>query len=429
METTLDRHASKTEADPRDRGGRLAAGAAVVVIGLAICALRAGSLYWLWYGPWLRLYSLLATAFILTRLAIAAAYRPPADRGHLPTLSIVISAMNEEGLIAKTIGHCFRSRYPADRFEVIAIDDGSTDGTWRAMQEAHAEFPRLKLIRFEENRGKREGMTAGVLEAKGELIVFVDSDTLLEPDGLYNLAQPFVDPAVGAVSGHILIDIDPSNFISKMESVRYYVSHRLLKASESVFGAVTCCPGPFSAYRREAVLNILERWRQQRFLGVRATFGDDRSLTNFILRDYKILFHDGARCATAAPESWKKFFRQQARWKKSWMRETMRACCFMWREHPVAAISYYVGVLLTVVGPLTVLRALLYSPMTAASVPAYYLVGLALGYLFLSLICLYFTRSRYWYFGLAFAWLYIFVLSWQNYYAMFTLNRTAWGTR
>ena len=99
-----------------------------------------------------------------------------------------------------------------------------------------------------------------------------------------------------------------------MQDVRYYVAFRVLKAAESVFGAVTCCPGCFSAYRRQCVLPVLDRWLNQRFLGVRATFGDDRSLTNFLLRHYKVIYSSTAVATTVVPETHAQFLRQQLRW-------------------------------------------------------------------------------------------------------------------
>src|SRR5581483_11264897 len=159
----------------------------------------------------------------------------------------------------------------------------------------------------------------------------------------YRIVQPFADPKIGAVSGHILAVEEKDNFISKMEAVRYYVSHRIMKAAESIFGTVTCCPGAFSAYRRSAVVKIIPTWLKQTFMGAPATFGDDRSLTNYILRDFQVIYHAGALCLTYVPKTMFQFFRQQLRWKKSWARETTVAVRIMYKKHPVAALFYYLG--------------------------------------------------------------------------------------
>ena len=314
------------------RPRKILAGIGIFVLAVAICIFKVHNLISFWYAPLLEAYSLLAAAFVLSRAALSMLYREPQDHGYLPTLSIVIAAKNEGVHIADTIHHCFRSRYPLDRMEVIAIDDGSTDDTWQHMTALEAQYPRLKNFRFEKNKGKRHGMAYGAEKASGEILVYVDSDSYVEPEAVYRIVQPFVDRRIGAVSGHILAIEEENNFISKMEAARYYVSHRIMKAAESVFGAVTCCPGAFSAYRRSCVLRVLPTWLNQRFLGTAATFGDDRSLTNYILRTHQVIYHAGARCVTYVPDAWRKFFKQQLRWKKSWARETTVAARLMYQK-------------------------------------------------------------------------------------------------
>lgn len=403
--------------------------AAAATLALA-CVLKYYNVRWFWYNPWLHAYSLLVTVFILSRAAIALCYREPKDRGFLPTVSLIIAVKNEEAHIAETIHCCYASRYPAGRFEVLVIDDGSTDRTWEIVQALGQRYAALRAFQLPDGEhGKRHAMALGTQRGTGEIVVVVDSDSLLERDALYKIVQPFADERVGAVAGHVEVVVDPANPISKMEAVRYFISHRFMKAAESVFGAVTCCSGAFSAYRREAVLRILPQWLHQTFCGVRSTFGDDRSLTNFILRSSRVVFHHGARCRTYVPDAWQKYFRQQLRWKKSWTRETLVATRIIYRKHPVAALSYYTGILLTLVAPMMVLRNVVYLPIVHAQTCVPYLAGLTLIYLFFCTFYYYFTRSRYWLYGFSFALLYVGVLSWQNYYAIATVRRSHWGTR
>jgi len=357
-------------------------------------------------------------------------YREPQDHGMLKSLSVVLSVKNEEDHIAEVVRRCFQARYPADKMELIVIDDGSTDRTWDVLKRLAPQYNKLTIHRFKRNKGKRHGMAWGALQSQSEILVFMDSDSMLEPEAFYRIIQPFHDERVGAVAGHTDIIVEPNNFISKIEAVRYFVSQRVMKAAESVFGAVTCCPGPLSAYRREAVLRILNGWLNQKFMGAAATFGDDRSLTNRILRDYRIVYHAGARCRTFAPEKWRTFLKQQLRWKKSWARETLSAACHMWREHPVAAMSYYLSIVITLTSPFAVLRAFVYSPIVLgafACVP--YVMGLMLVFLLLGAVYYYHTQSRYWYYGLIFAAVYSWIFSLQTYYAIMTVRENHWGTR
>jgi hyaluronan synthase len=405
------------------------AGLMCLGLGCLIVLLKAHNVRFFWYEPFLQAYSLLAAGFVLTRVLFASFYRVPRDMNFLPTVTLVIAAKNEKDNIAETVECCFRSAYPPELMEVIAVDDGSDDGTWEVLESLRAAYPRLRPHRFEENKGKRHAMAFGAEQARGQVLVYVDSDSFPEPDALYKIVQPFADARVGAVSGHVLAVVEDHNFISKMESVRYYVSHRLMKAAESVFGAVTCCPGAFSAYRRDAVMAVLPAWLGQRFLGTAATFGDDRSLTNFILRRHSVVYHAGALCHTYVPDTWRKFIRQQLRWKKSWMRETTVAARVILRKNPLAALSYYAGVVLTLLSTLVAVRALVVLPIVFGLAPWSYLGGLFLMYLLLCMLFAYFTDHSYWYYGLAFAGLYLCFFTFQNYYAMLTVNRNHWGTR
>lgn len=400
-----------------------------IVIMLLVLYFKYFNYRWFWYDPVFQFYSLGVALYITTRAGFSAFYRAPGDHHHQPSITVAIAVKNEEDAIAQTVRHCFEANYPSERLEVIVVDDGSTDGTWDLLKGLEAEFPRLRLFQFPHNRGKRHAMALCAREATGEILVYVDSDSFVEKDSIYKLVQPFVDPQIGAVAGHIAITVDDHWILSKMERVRYFVSHRVIKASESLFDAVTCCSGAFSAYRRSEVLKVLDGWLNQTFLGTQCTFGDDRSLTNAILRNNKVIFHHEALAWTRAPETWSKFFRQQLRWKKSWTRETWVAAQILYRKHPIAALSYYASVFMTLISPLIVLRALVIMPLIASATVLPYLTGLALIYLFFCLVFRYYTESRYWVYGLAFAALYVLVLCWQNYYAIATVRRTHWGTR
>ena len=394
-----------------------------------ICWLKVQNILFFWYAPVFQIYSLAASGFVLSRVILCMFYREPPDRNYTPTVTVVVPYKNEGAHIADTIDHIYASEYPTDKIEVIAIDDGSTDESWSVVESQRSRYPTLRSFQFPKNRGKRDAMALGAQEASGEILVYIDSDSNVAPDGIYKLVQPFVDPGIGAVAGHILVIVEPKNIISKMESVRYYIAHRIVKAVESIFGAVTCCSGAFSAYRRSVVLPVLPQWLNQMFLGTRATFGDDRSLTNFVLKTHRVIFHFGAHCSTYVPNRWPQFFRQQLRWKKSWTRETLVASRILWKKHPIAAISYYQSVLLTLMSPFIVLRAVILHPLLSGGHPGTYMLGLCLVYFFLCVVYYYFTRSRYWFYGMAFAWLYVGALCWMNYYAMVTVTRTQWGTR
>lgn len=396
-------------------------------------------LYWIWiakdsglaalfHDPLFYAYSLLVTFYVLMRFILAPLYRPHADVGYRPTCSIVIPAFNEEGCIEATIDACLTSDYPADRLEVVVIDDGSTDGTWARMLAARERHPNIVCVRFPENRGKRAGMAEGIRRSSGEVCVFIDSDSVIEPDGLSYLVADFDEPKVGAVVGHAEVLNKTANWLTRMQQVRYYIAFRVIKGSESIFSAVTCASGCFSAYRRTALLEVLDRWESQRFLGRPATFGDDRALTNYVLASWKITYQSKARSHTLCPERARVFAVQQLRWKKSWLRESLHVSKFIWRKNPVAATLTYLGCLFPWVAPVVVLHSLWFRALGVGS-PLFYLMG---AYVMAVLYSLYYAisrRSPLWWHGITFVAIYMFFLVWQTYYALATIRNTNWGTR
>ncbi|MDP1845798.1 MAG: glycosyltransferase [Candidatus Moranbacteria bacterium] len=386
-----------------------------------------------WY-----IYSLLAGTFLVSRLPLAfmhkdayANSREKNDNYIYPNVSFIIAAKNEEESIYKTIEACMESDYPAE-MECIAIDDGSTDKTLSEMQRASVAFgsDEVRAVTLGVNKGKREAMFEGVRLSKNEIIVFVDSDSFLEKGALRLLIHHFSDDKVGAVSGNTGVANHCSNLLTKMQSIRYAVSFDIFKSSESYFGVVTCCPGCFSAYRMKAITPVLSSWRNQMFMGTRSTFGDDRSLTNFVLRDWKVAYCESAKATTIVPEKYMKFLKQQLRWKKSWIREGFVSSSFMWKKHPIAALSFYVNLILPTLGPFVV-GWVLY--MTIAHYNLLFLITFLFGVTTVGLLYSTFLfiiqREKYWLYMPAFSIFYTLIMIWQMPYAILTLRKTHWGTR
>lgn len=303
------------------------------------------------------LYSLLITVYILSRFLLSFFHRPVAfNPAYQPSVTFVVPAKNEAGNIAETLRRFSQINYPLDQVEIIAINDGSTDRTGEEMRQVAREIghlvKRFEVVDWPTNRGKRHGMAEGVKRAEHDIIIFVDSDSFIEPDCVKHLTKYFADPEVGAVSGHTDVYNRNVNLLTQMQDVRYYIAFRVYKAAESVFGNVTCCPGCCSAYRRSYLLEFIDEWLGQTFLGERCTFGDDRSLTNFIIRKYRAVYSPEARAKTVVPDTFRQYLRQQQRWKKSWIRETFIASAFMWRRNIFAALSFYAYVFLALVSPI-----------------------------------------------------------------------------
>ena len=341
----------------------------------------------------------------------------------------MIPAMNEQAAIETTLASIFALDYPQRLLSVFAVDDGSTDATWERMAFAARRFPNLHAIRFSHNRGKRAAMAAGIRATDAEIVCFVDSDSTLEPDALREIIKPFRDRRVAAVTGHADVQNRAYNVLTLLQQVRYFVAFRVIKGSESIFGAVTCASGCFSAYRRDRLLEVLPAWETQSFLGREATFGDDRALTNMLLKRSRVVYQSTARCATNVPHKFKGFLVQQTRWKKSWLRESLIASTFFWRKNPIASIPTYASNIFPIVAPIVIFHACIWNPIMHGADPWMYLVGLYAMAVLYSLYYGFTRRKPYWWAGIAFVLLYATVLIWQTYWAIATARKTAWGTR
>jgi len=405
---------------------------AIISIFVAVSLIllsRLENYYYFWLDVPVFLYSLTVGTYLLSRFLFASFYRPPQPREHLPALSVVVPAFNEELYIEQTLTSILESDYPADRLEVIAVNDRSSDGTLEGMLRVADKYPELTVLDLRQRSGKRVALASGVRISTGEVVVFVDSDSFLRHDSLKCIVDGLADPDVGAVCGHCEVENKWTNVLTKMQAVRYFISFRVIKAAESLFGMNSCLSGPFAAYRRSVLLDVLDAWVHQKYLGRPATYGDDRSLTNMVLRNHKVIYDSRAVTATIVPETYGQFLRQQARWKRSWFRESMKACGFIWRKPPLGALSFCVGFLLPLLAPAVVLRAVVYLPLLHRVSPMNYIMGVVLMAALMSSTYLLIQRSRLWLYGVPFCLFYMFVLVWQLPWTILTFFRSQWGTR
>ncbi len=392
---------------------------------------------------WIQVYMVLTTLFLLSRPIMTLFYKDDhteydiakGDTKNLPKVSFIIAAKNEEDSIFRTIKTCVESEYKGET-ECIVVDDGSTDKTLdemrRAAQELGTTRKKIEVVHFEVNQGKREGMYAGVKKANGDIFVFVDSDSFLKSDAVSHIVSHFLkDSRLGAVSGNTMVE-NRETFLAKMQSARYSISFDIFKACESVFGAVTCCPGCFSAYRADVVLSVIEDWKNRQFFGSKATFGDDRSLTNFVLdTGWKVSYCRGAEATTVVPDNYRKFIKQQLRWKKSWIREGFfGAARFMWKQHPVASASFYVNLIIPIVGPFIVVSGLLLKIAGGEwQNVLFFVVSVSVLSFAYGLFTYSLTRQKDFIYAVPFTIFYSFFLVWQMPWAILKIKDTSWGTR
>jgi hyaluronan synthase len=407
----------------------------LVAVVTGIVLYKVAFLDMIFSDPWFGTYSIVVCVYILSRFGFSLFYRSGAAQAVTelePTVAVVMPAFNEQDAVANSIRALLAVDYPHEKLDVVVVNDGSTDGTLQQIRSVADGDPRVRVIDFPENRGKRAAMAAGIRSTDADVIAFVDSDSVLERNALRVIVQGFGEARVGAIAGHADVMNPRESWITRMQAVRYFVAFRVCKAAESIFGAVTCCSGCFSAYRREAIIPALEAWEHQTFLNRPATYGDDRSLTNFVLRDWKVRYESRALSHTIVPADFRLFLRQQLRWKRSWTRESWIAGQFIWRKHPLASLWAYLGIVLPLVAPIVACRSLVWQPIAGgAGAPIIYMLGI---YAMAMLYGLYYglQHGRYdtlWVFGVLFVFFYLTFLLWQTYWAVLTSRNGSWGTR
>jgi cellulose synthase/poly-beta-1,6-N-acetylglucosamine synthase-like glycosyltransferase len=255
------------------------------------------------------------------RRYLATRTRPAGRRW--PSVDVVLPCHNENpGVLAECCDSLDRLDYPG-RLRFFLVDDGSTnrdelDSTYHRYQ-GRQQWTVLKRPR----RGKREAQAAAIRRGRGELVVTIDSDTVLQPDALRQLVPAFAEADVGAVTGDVRVLNRDHNWLTRLIDERYRLLFEEERAAQSHVGAVLCCSGPFSGYRREAIKGVLKDYLQQKFLGLKCITGDDIHLTNLILaqKRYRSLYQPSARALTIVPTTLRRYARQQVRWNRSFYRE------------------------------------------------------------------------------------------------------------
>ena len=277
------------------------------------------------------------------------------DDAYEPTITVVIPLYNEGRSIYDTIASIARLDYPADKLSVIVVDDCSTDDSHAWAQKAAADLPNVRVIQNPYNMGKRKGINHAVRLATSEIIVSVDSDVIVYPTALRELVARFTAPDIAAVGGRVHISNPNDNWLSKLQTIKYYFGQEHLKNLERSLDSVMCLSGCLTAYRRHVLLELEPILENRNLLGVAIKYGEDRFLTHQIVKaGYRTKMTMDAICFTKAPTTLTGYFNQQLRWKRSNIVDFIVGIGHAWRLHPLLCVHYLSLMLLLVVYPLVI---------------------------------------------------------------------------
>jgi hyaluronan synthase len=376
-------------------------------------------------------------AFQLVRTVLWLRYKPyPLPAGPLPRVTVIIPAYNEGAMVEKAIYAAAASDYPADRLEIICIDDGSKDDTWRYIDRAQKRYPKLiKAIRFPKNRGKKEGLYAGFTRGKGEFFITIDSDSVIQPDTVRQVIAPMLhDAKIGAVAGNVKVYNRLRCIMARMLAVRFVLAFDFLRASQSMYGFVTCTPGALSAFRAAALKPILAEWRTQTFMGLPANIGEDRALTNLVLRQgYYSAYQRSALVHTRVPETYRGLCRMYLRWDRSNFRENWVQLKFIFSKYRskhwlLPIVDYFVT---QIEFPLNYLFiSLLFASFFLYPIVALkFFTGLGIITLIYMYYYLHHQRDMEFIYGILYSYFAFTALIWVQPWAFLTVRNDRWLTR
>lgn len=224
-----------------------------------------------------------------------------------PFVSIIVPAYNEGEVIESSLASLLELRYPY--YEIIAVDDGSTDDTFMRMQQFEGNHYGVRVAVFrKENSGKADTLNFGIRRSRAPIVVCMDSDSRLTAEALRYAVRHFREETVGAVAGNVKV-INRHNIWTKLQALEYIEGLNIVRKAQAFFRTVNVIPGPIGIFRRSVL---------QRVGGYDSdTFAEDFDLTVKILADgWKIKYEPKAIAYTEAPEELLDIIKQRYRWSR-----------------------------------------------------------------------------------------------------------------
>ena len=386
-------------------------------------------------------------------------------------VSMIIPIYNQKNMIKVVIESIYASSYK--NLEVVAINDGSSDGTKEILDNLSKRFSSLKVI-HQTNQGKRKAVAKGFGISKGKFIILIDSDSVLAQNAIAQIVGTFTaNPRAGAISGHAKLWNANKKFLAKMQDTWYDYSFNIQRTTESVFGSVMCCPGCMSAYRREAIAGFIRHWSSsdnedgeyrmltsyayapadvksyishenvklsnfsQKQMESAAEYddADDRLLTaQSLSQEWQALYDPSAVTYTEVPETWIGFLKQHLRWKKAYVRCSLFVSSFFWKTstHPLMKFLFYIELMTVYTAPLIIATTYFYLPFVKGD--WYATLFYTIGILFMGLAQGIDYRCRdpgakYWPLQMLMGIIQLFVQSGLLISALFVIKKNNWLTR
>ncbi|MDQ5950349.1 MAG: hypothetical protein QG585_291 [Patescibacteria group bacterium] len=227
---------------------------------------------------------------------------------YTPPVTVIVPCFNEETTVLGTVESILNLEYPKENLHIMVVDDGSTDGTLKAL-EVYKNHPMIE-VHTKENGGKFTVLNYAIENAKTDFVGCLDADSFVMPDALLRIMRKFKNPVTMAVTPSTVIH-KPKNILQKMQKAEYEYGN-LLRRILSIIDAVHITPGPFSFFRKEVFTKI--------GLFKHAHNTEDMEIAMRMQKHgLKIENADGALVYTVGPETIKKLYKQRVRWTSGFL--------------------------------------------------------------------------------------------------------------
>ena len=268
-----------------------------------------------------------------------------------PGISVIVPGYNEEVVIARTIEELDQLDYPL--FEIVVIDDGSRDETYRRALKAAEGRKRVRVF-TQPNSGKWSALNHGIGEARFDYVFCMDADSHVHPQALKQGIRHFNEAEIAAVAGSVLV-LNQKNSVTRFQTLEYLTGLNFYKSAQSFFGLVTIIPGPSGLFRKRVVEEIG---------GYQAdTFAEDCDLTlRILMAGKRVVYEPLMEVRTEVPETLPALIKQRYRWNRGILQATRKHLPRLknLRANPIASLLIFYFLIESLILPaLNILVALL----------------------------------------------------------------------
>lgn len=266
------------------------------------------------------------------------------DEREFPSVSVVVPARNEEKNIENCIKSIAKSNYPTDKYEIIAVNDRSTDNTGEILSTLSREISNLKIVNIDEAhqhinlKGKPGAVQSGIDEAKGDIVLMTDADCKVGKKWIKKITSCYKDPKIGFVAS--FTNVEGKGLFNKIQAIEWIYMHTLGCAGIGLGHPLGCFGNNISV--RKSDFDEIGGFEKIRF----SVTEDLALITEFHKQGKGIIYlvDEDADIDTLPCKTLREYIRQHHRWAVGGMELGLKAVFFV-----ISSIALWVGLLTSII--------------------------------------------------------------------------------